>query len=80
MIKWLIYLLIAFLLIDHFWVHYGGPFLESMRGSYREELKKATQNWEQVQTQQLYKQSILDKILEKLRGLVKKEEGGKANE
>jgi len=51
-----------------------------MRGSYREELKKATQNWEQVQTQQLYKQSILDKILEKFKGLVKKEEGGKANE
>jgi len=67
-VKWPIYLLIIFFLIDHFWVHYGGPFLERIRSSYSEELKKATQNWEQVQTQQIYKQSI-----------IKKEEGGKSN-
>ena len=71
--------MIIFFLIDHLWVHYGGPFLERMRGSYSEELKKATQNWEQVQTQQIYKQSIIDKILEKVKGLIKKEEGGKSN-
>ncbi|WP_448588640.1 hypothetical protein [Thermocrinis sp.] len=79
MVKWIVYLLVAFLLIDHLWIHYGGPFIERMRADYREELKKSN-DWEQIQAQQAYKQSILDKIWKKITSLAKKDEGGKKDE
>ncbi len=73
MVKWIIYLLVGFLIIDHVWVHYGGPFVERLRGGYTEELKKHTE-WQKVETQQAYRQSILDEMWEKIKRLVKKEE------
>ena len=72
--------MVAFLIIDHLWIHYGGPFIEKKRGEYREGLKKASSDWQGVQTQQAYKQSILDKIWERIKNLTKKDEGGKKNE
>ncbi|WP_333785075.1 hypothetical protein [Thermocrinis sp.] len=80
MVRWILYLLVGFLIIDHLWIHYGGPFIEKMRGEYREGLKKASSDWQVVQTQQAYKQSILDKIWERIKNLAKKDEGGKKNE
>ncbi len=63
----------GFLIIDHLWVHYGGPFVERWRGGYTEELKKH-QEWQKVELEQAYKQSILDKLWEKIKQLTKKEE------
>ena len=63
----------GFLIIDHLWVHYGGPFIERLRSVYTEELKK-NPGWQKVELEQAYKQSILDKLWEKIKQLTKKEE------
>jgi hypothetical protein len=73
MVKWILYLLLGFLIIDHLWVHYGGPFIERLRGEYAKELKKHPE-WQDVELQQAYKQSILDKLWERIKQLTKKEE------
>jgi hypothetical protein len=73
MVRWILYLLVGFLIIDHLWVHYGGPFVEKLRGGYTEELKKHPE-WQKVELEQAHKQSILDKLLEKIKQLTKKEE------
>jgi hypothetical protein len=73
MVRWILYLLVGFLIIDHLWVHYGGPFIERLRGEYAEELKKHPE-WQDVELQQAYKQSILDKLWERIKQLTKKEE------
>ncbi len=78
MVRWIVGILIAFLLIDHLWVHFGGPALERLRGEYREELKKATGN-ETTELQQSYRKSLLDELWEKARDIAKgkkSEEGG----
>ncbi|WP_029552378.1 hypothetical protein [Thermocrinis jamiesonii] len=80
MIKWILYLLVAFLIIDHLWIHYGGPFIEKLRGEYREELKKAVSDEQAIEVQKAYKQSILDKIWESIRSLAKKDQGGEKDE
>ncbi|MFN3471207.1 MAG: hypothetical protein ACK4ZR_01190 [Aquificaceae bacterium] len=77
MVRWILGLAVAFLLIDHIWVHFGGPFIERLRGEYREELKKATGD-KAIELQQSYRKSLLDELWEKAKELVKgkKEEGG----
>ncbi|MFN3975568.1 MAG: hypothetical protein ACK4LT_00670 [Aquificaceae bacterium] len=77
MVRWILGLVVAFLLIDHIWVHFGGPFIERLRGEYREELKKATGD-KAIELQQSYRKSLLDELWEKAKELVKgkKEEGG----
>ena len=67
------------LLIDHLWVHYGGPIIEKIRGEYREEIKKAVKEGNEVEVQQAYRKSIIDNTVEKVkewlkRGEEKKEE------
>jgi hypothetical protein len=73
MVRWILYLLVGFLIIDHLWVHYGGPLVERWRGEYAQELKKHPE-WQKVELEQAYKQSILDKLWEKIKQLTKKEE------
>ena len=72
--------MVAFLIIDHLWIHYGGPFIEKLRGEFKEELKKAVSDEQAIEVQKAYKQSILDKIWERIKNLTKKDEGGKKNE
>ncbi len=62
------------MIIDHLWVHYGGTFVERLRSVYIiEELKKHPE-WQEVELEQAYKQSILDRLWEKIKQLTKKEE------
>jgi hypothetical protein len=72
MVRWILYLLVGFLIIDHLWVHYGRPLVERLRGGYTQELKKNPE-WQKVELEQAYKQSILDKLWEKIKQLTKKE-------
>jgi hypothetical protein len=44
-----------------------------LRGGYTQELKKDPE-WQNVKLEQAYKQSILDKLWEKIKQLAKKEE------
>ncbi len=46
--------------------------MERLRGGYTEELKKNPE-WQKVELEQAYKQSILDKLWEKIKQLTKKE-------
>jgi hypothetical protein len=71
MVRWVLYLLVGFLVIDHLWVHYGGPFIERLRSGYTEELKKHP-DWQKVELEQAYKQSILDKLWEKIKKINQK--------
>jgi hypothetical protein len=73
MARWILYLLVGFLIIDHLWVHYGGPLVERWRGGYTQELKKHPE-WQKVELEQAYKQSILDKLWDRIKQLTKKEE------
>jgi hypothetical protein len=73
MVRWILYLLVGFLIIDHLWVHYGGAFVEKLRGEYAQELKKDPE-WQKVELEQAYKQSILDNLWDKIKQLTKKEE------
>jgi hypothetical protein len=73
MVRWNLYLLVDFLIIDHLWVHYGGPFIERLRSEYTQKLKKNPE-WQKVELEQAYKQSILDNLWEKIKQLTKKEE------
>jgi hypothetical protein len=73
MARWILYLLVGFLIIDHLWVHYGGPLVERWRGEYTQELKKHPE-WQKVKLEQAYKQSILDKLWDRIKKLTKKEE------
>ncbi len=61
------------MIIDHLWVHYGGLFVEKLRGGYTEELKKNPE-WQKVELEQAYKQSILDKLWDRIKQLTKNEE------
>jgi hypothetical protein len=47
--------------------------VEKLRGGYTRELKKHPE-WQKVELEQAYKQSILDKLWEKIKQLTKKEE------
>ncbi|MFN7065400.1 MAG: hypothetical protein ACK4OF_04560 [Aquificaceae bacterium] len=79
MVRWIVGILIAFLLIDHIWIHLAGPYLEKLRGEYREELKRSVDP-QYIELQQSYKKSIIDQILEKAKELLKRDrpkEGGK---
>ncbi|MFN3946467.1 MAG: hypothetical protein ACK4LA_00040 [Aquificaceae bacterium] len=80
MVRWVVGILIIFLLIDHFWVHVGKSYLDRLRGEYRQELKNATEN-ETIELQESYKKSILDELWEKAKEVIQKakksEEGGK---
>jgi hypothetical protein len=73
MARWILYLLVGFLIIDHLWVHYGGPLVERWRSGYTQELKKHPE-WQKVELEQAYKQSILDKLWDRIKQLTKKEE------
>lgn len=74
MIRWLLGLLIAFLIIDHLWVHLGGPFVERLRGEYREEIKSMVKEGQEVKLVQSHRQSIIDQLIQKVKSLLKKEE------
>jgi hypothetical protein len=74
MVRWILYLLVGFLIIDHLWVHYGGPFVERLRSRYVIEEIKKNPDWQKVELEQAYKQSILDKLWDKIKQLTKKEE------
>ncbi len=79
MIRWLVGITVAFLIIDHLWVHYGGPIIEKWRGEYREELKKGGGEEVQVPLEQAYRKSILDSLWERIREVIRKDdkkEGG----
>jgi len=73
MVRWIVGIIIAFLLIDHVWVHYGSPIIDRCRGEYREELKKATNEKEIVPIEQAYRKSLLDELWEKVKGLIKRD-------
>ena len=62
------------MIIDHLWVHYGGPFVERLRSRYVIEEIKKNPEWQKVELEQAYRQSILDKLWEKIKQLTKKEE------
>jgi hypothetical protein len=74
MVRWSLYLLVGFLIIDHLWVHYGGPFIERLRSRYVIEEIKKNPEWQEVKLEQAYKQSILDRLWDKIKQLTKKEE------
>lgn len=74
MVRWIIGIILAFLLIDHIWVHYGGPLAEKLRGEYREELKKGTIEKKEVPLQQSYRKSIIDEAWERIKNALKKED------
>lgn len=76
MVKWIAGIIIALLLIDHFWVHVGGPTIDRLRGEYKEISKSDIQK-EEIPLRQSYRKSILDEIWEKLKEMVKREEGDK---
>ncbi|ADC88920.1 hypothetical protein Thal_0285 [Thermocrinis albus DSM 14484] len=81
MVRWLIGLLVIYLLIDHLWVHYGASFWERYREEYAESLKKYNPDYNPPPIQQTEKQSIIDKLVEKVRSFIKKEkDGGEKNE
>ncbi len=61
------------MIIDHLWVHYGGPFVERLRSGYAQELKKNPEG-QKVELEPAYKQSILDKLWGRIKQLTKKEE------
>lgn len=73
MVRWIAGIIIAFLLIDHVWVHYGNPIMDKLRGEYREELKKGSLEREVVPLEQAYRKSILDKLWERVKGMIKKD-------
>jgi len=73
MVRWIAGIIIAFLLIDHVWVHYGSPIIDRWRGEYREELKKATNEKEIVPIEQAYRKSLLDELWEKVKGFIKRD-------
>ena len=72
--RWILGIILAFLLIDHLWVHYGGPLAERLRGQYREELKKGVIEKEEVHLQQSYRKSIIDEVWERIKKVLKKED------
>ncbi len=74
MVRWIVGIILAFLLIDHLWVHYGGPLAEKVRGQYREELKKSAIEKEDVHLQQSYRKSIIDEAWERIKNALKKED------
>ncbi|MCS7307007.1 MAG: hypothetical protein NZ526_00475 [Aquificaceae bacterium] len=78
MIKKLLIILVVFLLVDHFWIHYGGAFVEKLKGDYSEGLERRPIETENVQIKQIYKKSILDQLWEKIKnfGKSEEEEGG----
>ncbi len=47
--------------------------MEKLRDGYTEELKKHPE-WQKVELEQAYKQSILDKLWDRIKQLTKKEE------
>lgn len=47
--------------------------MEKLRGGYEEELKKHPE-WEKVELEQAYKQSLLDRLWDRIKQLAKKEE------
>ncbi|MCS6957585.1 MAG: hypothetical protein RMK75_03900 [Aquificaceae bacterium] len=79
LIKWIAGVILAFLIIDHIWVHYGGPFLEKYRSQYREELKKGTVEKQEVPMEQSYRKSILDETWERVKGLLRRDDEEKTN-
>ncbi|MEJ7554487.1 MAG: hypothetical protein WKI50_00945 [Aquificaceae bacterium] len=74
MVRWIVGIILAFILIDHLWVHYGGPLVERLRGEYREELKKGVIEKEEVHLQQSYRKSIIDEVWERIKKVLKKED------
>ncbi|MCS7262960.1 MAG: hypothetical protein NZ560_06060 [Aquificaceae bacterium] len=82
MVKWIVGLILALLVIDHLWVRYGGPVAERLRGEYGQELKKHAQEHGHtvVPTQQAYRKSIIEELVEKAKTKLKEEEGQKSDE
>lgn len=74
MLKWILGIIVALLLIDHIWVHFGGPTIEKLRGQYEEDIKKGMKDSEEVALQQLHRKSIIDGLIEKAKSLVRKEQ------
>ncbi len=78
MIKWIIGIIIAFLLIDHLWVHVGGKLVERTREDYKEITEKSTIEKTEIPLQQAHRKSILDNLWERLNNAIKnvRKEGG----
>jgi len=74
MVRWILGLLVAFLVIDHLWVHFGGPFVEKLREEYKKEIAKEGQ---EVKLAELHKKSIIDQLIERVKGLLGKKEESK---
>lgn len=79
--KWILGLFIALLLIDHFWVHYGGKYAEKARSEYREELKKGLGDAKAVELQHAHRESIIDNIYKTIKNTIQgaKEQQTKEN-
>ncbi|MCX8075588.1 MAG: hypothetical protein N3C57_01025 [Aquificaceae bacterium] len=67
-------MLVVFLLVDHFLIHYGGAFVERLKGDYSKNLEKRPIETENVQIKQIYKKSILDQLWDKIKNFGKGEE------
>ncbi len=78
MIKWIIGIIIAFLLIDHLWVHVGGKIVERTREDYKEITGKSTIEKTEIPLKQAHRKSILDNLWEQLNNAIKnvRKEGG----
>ncbi|MCS6997869.1 MAG: hypothetical protein N2648_00085 [Aquificaceae bacterium] len=73
MVKWIVGIILAFLLIDHIWVHYGGPTIERLRDYYGGDIKKKGTEKEEVSVKQAYEKSLLDELWEKGKNLLNRE-------
>ncbi|MEN3034483.1 MAG: hypothetical protein ABDH18_05800 [Aquificaceae bacterium] len=78
--KWIVGLLIAMLLIDHFWVHYGGKYAEKARSEYREDLKKGLGDAKAVELQQAHRESIIDNIYKTIKNTVQGDKNKQSKE
>lgn len=73
MVRWITGIIIAFLVIDHVWIHYGSPIVDKLRSEYRKELKKGAVEKKEVPLEQAYRKSILDKLWEKTKEAIKRD-------
>ncbi|MEZ0360526.1 MAG: hypothetical protein ABWK04_01325 [Hydrogenobacter sp.] len=62
MVKYIIYLLLAFLLIDHMWTHFGPKIINAIASDLAGKEVKVVQEDEE-------KKSVIDNTLEKIKEL-----------
>ncbi|MFN3813832.1 MAG: hypothetical protein ACK4SM_04335 [Aquificaceae bacterium] len=60
MVKYIIYLLLAFLLIDHLWSHYGPKIINTVASEFTNKPTRVIEEGEE-------RKSIIDGVMEKLK-------------